>query len=100
MSFSAVKKVRGKKIIMFVITLLLISSSGWAETYDAEVTTDSGTYSVPVEVEDGEVTYVHWPSGGNMHVYGGDLDDGYASGINSRGDIIQVEINDYEDNED
>jgi hypothetical protein len=40
-------------------------------TYDAQVTTESGTYTVPVEVENGE-----------------------ASGINSRGDSVEIEIND------
>jgi hypothetical protein len=67
-------------------------------TYDAQVTTDSGTYSVPVEVEDGEVTQVHWPNGGDMNVEGGDLDGGEASGINSRGDIVNIEIDDSEYN--
>lgn len=61
-------------------------------THDATVTTDSGTYSVPVEVEDGEVTEVHWPNGGDMTVDGAEIDGGEASGYNSRGDYINIEI--------
>lgn len=61
-------------------------------TYDAVVTTDSGSYMVPVEVEDGEVTHVEWPNGGNMSVNGADLDDGSATGFNSRGDTVEIEI--------
>ncbi len=63
-------------------------------TYDATVTTPSGTYTVPVEVDDGEVSHVHWPNGGDMNVYGTDIDDGEASGYNSRGDYIDIEIDD------
>jgi hypothetical protein len=63
-------------------------------TYDAQVTTESGTYSVPVEVEGGEVTQVHWPNGGNMNVDGADLEGGEAAGTNSRGESIQIEIDD------
>ncbi len=64
-------------------------------TYDAQVTTASGdTYSVSVEVEDGAVTQVHWPNGGNMNVAGGDLDAGEAMGTNSRGESVDIEIDD------
>ena len=68
-------------------------------TYDALVTTRSGTYSVPVEVDSGEVTHVHWPNGGHMDVINGELDGGVANGFNLRGDPVQVEINDssYDD---
>jgi hypothetical protein len=65
-------------------------------TYDAEVQTDSGTYSVPVEVENGEVTEVHWPNGGNMHVEGAEIENGEATGTNSRGDSVQIQIDDSE----
>lgn len=61
-------------------------------TYDATVTTDSGSYTVPVEVENGEVTHVEWPNGGDMSVSGADLDDSEASGWNSRGDSVHIEI--------
>lgn len=63
-------------------------------TYDAEVTTESGTYTVPVEVENGEVTHVEWPNGGAMHVYGGELTGGSASGTNSRGESVDIQISD------
>jgi hypothetical protein len=62
--------------------------------YDAQVTTDSGTYSVPVEVQDGAVAHVLWPNGGAMNVYDGDLEGGSASGTNSRGEAIHIEIDD------
>jgi hypothetical protein len=69
-------------------------------TYDAEVETDSGTYSVPVEVENGEVTEVHWPNGGNMHVNGAEIENGEATGTNSRGDSVKIQIDDSEYSED
>ncbi len=63
-------------------------------TYDAEVTTDSGSYTVPVEVENGEVTHVDWPNGGNMSLNGANLNSfGEASGYNSKGDSVTIEIN-------
>lgn len=61
-------------------------------THDATVTTKSGTYTVPVEVEDGKVTHVEWPKGGNMSVDDAELDDGTASGTNSRGEDVEIEI--------
>lgn len=61
-------------------------------TYDATVTTSSGTYTVPVEVEDGEVSHVQWPNGGNMSVNGAEIEDNEASGYNSRGDYVEIEI--------
>ncbi|OFW89293.1 MAG: hypothetical protein A3B66_00465 [Alphaproteobacteria bacterium RIFCSPHIGHO2_02_FULL_46_13] len=83
----------------YLVLLLLVISSFHAVaddlddgTYDAIVTTDSGSYTVPVEVENGEVTHVEWPNGGNMSVRGADLYDGSASGYNSRGDSIEIEI--------
>jgi hypothetical protein len=81
--------------VLLLIFLSLISYTAYGiddGTYDATVTTKSGTYSVPVEVEDGEVTTVHWPNGGNMRVNGADIEDGEASGYNSRGDSVDIEI--------
>ncbi len=80
----------------FLIFFTLISTQAFAEiedgTYDATVTTSSGTYSVPVEVEDGEVTHVEWPNGGHMSVDGAEIEDSEAEGYNSRGDLIEIEI--------
>ena len=90
------------KSFLFVACLISVlisvsSANAQAEdgTYDALVTTDSGTYTVPVEVEDGEVTHVIWPNGGEMSVDGGELSDGEAYGTNSRGDDVSIEIDDY-----
>lgn len=85
------------KYILLILMFLTISITAKAEeladgTYDATVTTPSGTYTVPVEVEDGEVTHVNWPNGGNMSVSGGELEDGEASGYNSRGDSVDIDI--------
>ncbi len=66
-------------------------------TYDATVTTDSGSYSVPVEVEGGEVTQVHWPNGGDMTVSGAEISDGEATGVNSRGDSVSIGLDNYND---
>ena len=82
--------------ILSTLIILANSSHAFAEdgTYDATVTTDSGTYSVPVDVEDGQVTGVHWPNGGDMSVDGAELDGTSASGINSRGDTVDIEVDD------
>ena len=90
-----------------LLILLLVAPAVFADsapedgTYDARVHTDSGTYSVPVEVENGEVTSVHWPNGGNMSVHGADIEDGEAVGHNSNGHRIKIEVDDleYKDNE-
>jgi hypothetical protein len=89
--------------LIILITITSFSTNALSEdgTYDALVTTQSGTYTVPVEVENGEVTSVQWPNGGNMHVYGGDIDNGEVTGAsNSRGDFINIEIDDssYDEN--
>jgi len=90
-----------KKLILFCAMLFLstpaLSQDDYSQlpdgTYDATVTTKSGSYGVPVEVQGGEVGVVHWPNGGNMHVYGADIDSsGDASGSNSKGDYVQIEI--------
>ena len=80
---------------LFLFCMILAVSS-YAEQYDADVTTSSGTYSVSVEVEDGEVTQVHWPNGGDMNVYGAEISDGEASGTNSRGESVDIAIDDYQ----
>ena len=83
--------------IMFFLVMLSSICLAAGGTYDATVTTDSGTYNVSVEVEDGIVTYVHWPNGGDMHVYGAEISEGEASGTNSDGDTIHIAIDDYEE---
>ena len=92
------------KIILTVtiVSLLILSTRVFADdgTYNATVTTDSGSYTVPVEVENGEVTIVHWPDGGDMNVYGAEIEDGEASGTNSNGDIINIQIDDYSNSSD
>lgn len=91
---------RRKQVIVGLILIIFLAYSPvFAEdgTYDATVTTDSGSYSVPVEVEDGEVTQVHWPNGGDMSVAGVEISDGEANGVNSRGDSVSVELEDYND---
>ena len=81
----------------FIVFSTMISSicfAGYIDgTYDATVRTDSGSYTVPVEVEGGEVSHVDWPNGGNMTVQGADLDDaGEADGTNLNGDAIHIEL--------
>lgn len=90
-----------KRIVLVCLYLslsLLFYNLSFAEdgTYDATVTTDSGSYSVPVEVDGGEVTQVHWPNGGDMTVSGAEISDGEASGVNSRGDSVNIQLDDYE----
>lgn len=85
-------------VVLFVIFLTAGAIDSNAQdayedgTYDATVTTQSGSYTVPVEVENGEVSHVYWPNGGAMTVYGGELDGSDANGINSRGDFVTIKI--------
>lgn len=85
--------------LILILLLVILPSFACSEdgAYDATVTTDSGSYSVPVEVEDGEVAQVHWSNGGDMTVYGAEISDGEASGTNSRGDSVSIELEDYDD---
>ena len=63
-------------------------------TYSAIVNTDSGSYNEAVDVSNNSVVIVHWENGGNMNVYGAMLDENCsASGTNSRGDQISIQIN-------
>ncbi len=85
-----------------VATLLILLFLAWSPTvavaddgtYDAIVTTESGSYTVPVEVEDNAVAQVYWPNGGDMNVEGADLQGNEASGNNLRGDSVAIEIDD------
>ena len=84
-----------KFFVTFLAAFFLFTFFVYSEEYDATVTTESGSYTVPVEVEDGAVTQVHWPNGGDMNVYGGDISGGEASGTNSRGDNVGIALDDY-----
>lgn len=85
-----------------LLSLLLAVPNTFADsnpvdgTYDARVRTDSGTYRVPVEVEDGEVTSIRWPNGGRMRLRGAEIDDSEAVGRNSEGNRFKIEIDDLE----
>jgi hypothetical protein len=79
------------KLVLF--TALLCTTYAFADEQTATVTTKSGTYTVPVQVENGQVTHVEWPNGGNMSVRGGELNGGQADGQNSRGDAVHIDLN-------
>lgn len=83
-----------KTTAILLCSLCLIAISGYvsAEEYNAVVTTAIGTYDVPVEVENGEVTTVYWSNSDDMSVNGALIDDGTASGYNSEGDSIGIEL--------
>lgn len=87
---------------LLFLSLLLVTSPTFADsspvdgTYDARVKTDSGTYRVPVEVEDGEVTSIRWPNGGHMRLRGAEIEDGETVGRSSEGDRFRIEIDDLE----
>jgi len=97
-----VKKIRKLCFSLLFLSLILVIPSAFADsnpvdgTYDARVKTDNGTYRVPVEVEDGEVTSIRWPNGGRMRIRGADIEDGEAVGRSSDGDRFRIEIDDLE----
>jgi uncharacterized protein with FMN-binding domain len=84
------------------LSLLLAAPSTFADsnpvdgTYDACVKTDSGTYRVPIKVEDGEVTAVRWPNDGRIRLRGAEIEDSEAVGRSSDGDRFRIEIDDLE----
>jgi hypothetical protein len=89
-----------KKLLVIIMLLLVLGvpfalakNSQYKDgTYDAFVVTDSGSYTVPVDVADNQVVIVHWPNGGGMHVYGASISGDSASGTNSNGDAITIEL--------
>ncbi|NTU72793.1 hypothetical protein HGB07_01300 [Candidatus Roizmanbacteria bacterium] len=87
---------RKLSLVLFVVFFFVPVHTACAKdgSYEAEVTTPSGTYSVEVEVVDGEVAFVQWPNGGDMNVYGAEVINGEAYGTNSRGEFIEIEIED------
>lgn len=88
-----------KVLIAFVTVLfagIVCAKQPTDGTYDARVRSDGGSYRVPVDVEDGEVTKIHWPNGGRMRLRGAEIEDGEASGINSRDERFQIELEDLE----
>lgn len=82
--------------LLLVVSVYVVDAPLWAldGTYDATVTTMSGSYTVPVEVEDDAVTLVYWPNGGAMHVYDAVLEDCTATGTNSSEETIDIELDD------
>jgi hypothetical protein len=97
---------KARSFLAALLALTLATSPALARdsaedgTYDAMVTTSSGSYHVNVEVQGGEVTHVYWPNGGQMSVMGGDLNNGSAAGFNRRGDVVFVKIDDSAYNSD
>lgn len=83
-------------LVLVCVTMTVSAATPLDGEYRARVRTQSGTYTVPVEVEDGEVTSIRWPNGGRMRVRGADLDDGDAVGRDSDGRRYQIEVEDLE----
>jgi hypothetical protein len=82
------------KILTLIAALALVNATTTrADQQTATVSTPSGTYTVPVEVVNGNVTHVDWPNGGHMSVNGGQLSGGQADGRNSRGDSVHINLN-------
>lgn len=70
-------------------------------TYDAEIdyynpeTGTRSTYTLEVEVENGELTVIHWPNGGwldSSHFYPPDITSGYASFESDEGYEYEVRL--------
>lgn len=102
-----------KKLLPFSFIFLLIAGCGTNEdysygsgtysdgTYCAEVsyynpnTGNSSTYTLEVEIEDDELTTIHWPNGGwldNSHFSSTDISGGSASFTSDRGYDYTVTI--------
>jgi len=78
------------------------SEDGYSDgTYCAEIeyyyskTGTRSTYTLEVEIEDNELTIIHWPNGGwldDSHFYPPDISDGYAEFESDQGVEYTVEI--------
>lgn len=101
------------KLLFIVVFTILISScggrnssytddSGYEDgTYSAEIeyynpeTGTSSTYTLDVEIEDNELTVIHWPNGGwldDSHFSPPDISSGYAEFRNDEGYEYEVKI--------
>jgi hypothetical protein len=91
------KKIRFIGILIVFILPLLAYSYVLSEDgrFEAKVTTDSGTYSVPVEVLDGEVVQIDWTNEKKVAVSGAKINDGEATGVDSNGDSVSIKLKDY-----
>lgn len=101
-AFYARKKGGDVKTFITVMVMCLVLMPGVlsiAETYDADVTTDDGTYSASADVENGEVTSIDMPNEGYESITGGDIEGGEASGYDAEGDAIDVRIDDDSEEE-
>ena len=106
------------KLLFIVVFTILISScggrnssytddSGYEDgTYSAEIeyynpeTGTSSTYTLDVEIEDNELTVIHWPNGGwldDSHFTPPDISSGYAEFTSDRGVDYEVTILDDKD---
>jgi len=86
-----------KKIVICALLLFITAHPARSEEYAAEVTTKNGTFFVPVEVENGEVTVVYWSEEDHMPVYGGEIFEKKAWAVDSKGKNVDVFIEDYEE---
>jgi hypothetical protein len=89
-----------KKYLFLLSTLLLVPSFANAKdgTYDAIVEANGVKYSATVEVEEGEVTKVNLPKGGDMSVSGAEIQDiegMEANGYNSDGESVHITLENY-----
>jgi hypothetical protein len=93
------KKLKFTTIFFVLILTLLTYSYVLSEDgiYESNVTMDSGTYSVPVEVYDGEVVKIEWPNDKGVTVTGAKINEGEADGIDSDGNSVVIKLKDYHD---
>ena len=85
------------KFLVLILALLFAYSYVLAEngSYEATVTTDSGIYSVSVEVYDGEVVQINWPNDEEMTISGAKINDGEATGVDQNGETVNIKLKDY-----
>ena len=89
-----------KLCVALLVALQMLPQSALSERrspgryYNAQIETDDGTYHVPVQVRDGEVTSVRLPRGKKMSLRGADLNEGEATGSDFYGDRVKVKIED------
>ena len=88
-----------RTILLSSFAFFSVVSFCYADQRDAEVTTDAISYTVPVEVDNGKVTYVYWPNGRIWSLTGADISDGEASGMDFLGRAVHVRLDNYEGEE-
>ncbi len=79
-------------ISLGLLTTVIFCPLLMADEREANVTRKGKSYSVTVEVENDEVTQIHWPNGDDMDITGAKISEEQAVGKNKKGEKIYISL--------